>query len=129
MNPISANYSLIEMLQTGIAVVIILSWLFAVLYSLWGGFLLITSWWNEEKVKPAINHIRHAVLGLIVLILILFVTPKVLDIFGLPFADELRASDIFSRMKEISSTLLGGTSNSDAVEFQDDTLPADFSDL
>ncbi len=52
-----------------------------------------------------------------------------LDIFGLPFADELRASDIFGRMKEISATLLGGTSSTDTTEFQDDTLPADFSDL
>lgn len=81
MNPLNTNVSLVEMLQTGIAVVIILSGLFAVLYSLWGGFLLITSGGNEEKVKPAINHIRHAFLGLIVLFLILFITPRALELF------------------------------------------------
>ena len=69
-------------------------------------------------------------MGLIVLILILFVTPKALAIFGLPFADDLSATHIFQRMKEISGSLLGANTGSDITDFEDpNTLPADFSDL
>lgn len=80
-NPVNINISLTEMIQVAIAIIVLISGLLAVLYSIWGGFLLITSGGNEEKVKPAVNHIRHAFLGLIVLILILFVTPKALKLF------------------------------------------------
>jgi Type IV secretion system pilin len=131
-NPLAINYSLSEMLQIAIAIVVILSWVLAVLYSIWGGFLLITSGWNEEKVKPAVNHIRHAFLGLIVLILILFIAPKALSLFGLPFADDLKPSIIFAKMSEISGSFFG-TKNSSWGDIDNinttNSLPADFSDL
>ena len=131
-NPVSINISLTEMIQIAIAIVVLISWLLAVLYSIWGGFLLITSGWNEEKVKPAVNHIRHAFLGLIVLILILFVTPKALKLFWLPFADELSPSIIFSKMTDISTRIFNTKSSSDTkLDTLDTTngLPSDFSDL
>jgi uncharacterized membrane protein len=131
-NPISINYSFAEMLQIAIAVVVIVSGVLAVLYSIWWGFLLITSWGNEEKVKPAVNHIRHAFLWLIVLVLILFVTPKALTFFGLPFADDLKPGIIFGKMKDISGGFFGTKTNSDTSLQGTDTpnaLPSDFSDL
>jgi hypothetical protein len=42
-SPLNINYSPIEMLQLAIAIIVIVSGVLAVLYSIWGGFLLITS--------------------------------------------------------------------------------------
>lgn len=42
--------------------------------------MLILSGGKDEKVKPAINSIRYAAVGLIVIILSIFVAPKVGDI-------------------------------------------------
>ena len=106
------------MLQIAIAVVVIASGVLAILYSIWGGFLLITSGGNEEKVKPAVNHIRHAFLGLIVLIIILFVTPWALKLFGLPFADDVKPGIIFAKMQEISGGFFGSTRSSDSIDLQ-----------
>lgn len=120
------------MIQVAIAIIVLISGLLAVLYSIWGGFLLITSGGNEEKVKPAVNHIRHAFLGLIVLILILFVTPKALKLFWLPFADALSPTIIFTTMTDISSKIFNTKSSSDTKVDTLDTnagLPSDFSDL
>ncbi len=64
-----------DILRVGIALIFLAAGMIAVLYSIWGGFLLITSGGKEEKVKPAVNHIRHAVLGIIVLMVVLFVAP------------------------------------------------------
>lgn len=80
------------------------------------------------------NHIRHAFLGLIVLIIILFVSPKALALFGLPFADDLKPGIIFWKMTEISANFFGvkwgWSSGSDLQDINStDTLPSDFSDL
>jgi hypothetical protein len=50
-----------------------------------------------------VNHIRHSFLGLLVLILILFVTPKAIELAGLSYADDIRPAVIFSKMQELSS--------------------------
>jgi uncharacterized membrane protein len=116
MNPFGVNSSIETVLSISVAVIVLASVLLAVLYSLWGGFLLITSGGNEEKVKPAVNHIRHAFLGLIVLVLILFIAPKILEIFGLPYGESLRPSNIFSEIQSVSQKIFGGSSSSDQYE-------------
>lgn len=103
-SPLDSHYSFVEMLQLGIALVILVAGIVSVLYSIWGGFLLITSGGNEEKVKPAVNHIRHAFLGLIVLILIIFIAPRALALFGLPYAEEINPTKIFQKMRDLSAT-------------------------
>lgn len=42
------------------------------------------------------NHIRHAVIGLVAVLLIVFFAPKVLAYFGLPFAEDIEPSHVFS---------------------------------
>jgi hypothetical protein len=133
MNYLDPSASLADILRYAVAVIVFLSVILAILYSLWGGFLIITSWGNEEKVKPAVNHIRHAFLWLIVLVIILFVLPKVLDIFGLPYGNSLSPGAIFDSIREISANLFGGGSSSSSKLLDDgsslDALPSDFSDL
>jgi hypothetical protein len=41
--------------------------------------MLILSGGKDEKVKPAINSIRYSVIGLIVIVIALFVAPKIVE--------------------------------------------------
>lgn len=132
MNPFTVNYTLEEMLSMAVAVVVFASIILAILYSLWGGFLLITSGGTEEKVKPAVNHIRHALIGLVVLIIILFSVPKVLDLFGMPYGKALAPRTIFQNIREVSAKLFGANTNQSTLLDTNepiDSLPSDFSDL
>lgn len=87
---------------------------------------------NEEKVKPAVNHIRHAVIGLVALLATLFLIPKVLTFFGSPYGAEIEPSRIFQTMSELSghifenSTPLSIDPNNSSGPSE---LPSDFSEL
>lgn len=63
-------------------------------------------------MKPAINHIRHAVLGLVILFLILFVAPTLANMIGLPFANSLKPAQIFTTIKELSGKFFASDSAS-----------------
>lgn len=83
-------------------------------------------------MKPAVNHIRHAFLGLIVLVAFLFIIPKVLDLFGFPYGDSLSPKVIFTNIRVISAKFFNISSSSNSDSSPDtniDTLPSDFSDL
>jgi hypothetical protein len=64
--------------------------------------LIILSAGSEEKVKSAINHIRHAVLGIIVLVIVLFTVPVITRLIGLPYGDYLKPKQILQTISEIS---------------------------
>jgi hypothetical protein len=70
-------YQLDDIIRVGIALVVLISGFLSVIFILWGGVMLILSGGKDEKVKPAINSIRYAVVGLIIIILSIFVAPKV----------------------------------------------------
>lgn len=44
--------------------------------------MLILSGGKDDKVKPAINSIRYAVIGIIVIIIAIFVAPKMISFLG-----------------------------------------------
>jgi hypothetical protein len=74
---VTTAYQLSDVIRVSIALVVLVSGFMAVLFILWGGVMLILSGGKDEKVKPAVNSIRFAVLGIIVIIIALFVTPKI----------------------------------------------------
>ncbi|NCP77237.1 hypothetical protein GW830_03855 [bacterium] len=94
--------------------------------------MLILSGGKDEKVKPAINSIRYAVIGLIVIILSIFVAPKVGDLLGLNVSKYVSPKVIFTTIQDLSGKLLG---NKDTIDISsgssggNNTLPADFSEL
>lgn len=127
MNPFQ-EFAFEDILRIGIAFVIIFSWIIAVVYSIWGWFLLIMSGGNEEKVKPAVNHIRHAAIGITVLLFIVFFAPMALNYFGFSFADEISANRIFETMKLLSWKIFQDAPL-DTSSSNQSTLPSNFSDL
>ena len=130
MNPIE-TYSFNDALSIALGLVVLFSAVIAVLYCIWGGLLLIMSGGNEEKIKPAVNHIRHAVIGLVAIMVMIFIIPKVLNYFQLPFASELEANHIFQTLGQLADRVFGGSIASPGVlpSSNDSVIGDDFSNL
>jgi len=75
--------------------------------------MLILSGGKDEKVKPAINSIRYAVVGLIVIILSIFVAPKVGDLLGLNVSKYVSPPVIFSTIQNLSVKFFGSKNDFD----------------
>lgn len=127
----SQAYDLNDIIRVGIALVVLTSGFLAVIFILWGGVMLILSGGKDEKVKPAINSIRYAAVGLIVIILSIFVAPKVGDMLGLNVSQYVSPQVIFSTVQDLSGKFFG---NKDSIDLAPNssggnTLPSDFSNL
>ncbi len=69
--------------------------------------MLILSGGKDEKVKPAVNSIRFAVIGVIVIIVSLFVIPKIGDIMGMSVSKYVDPKEIFSTIQSLSTKFFG----------------------
>lgn len=118
------------LIRYGIAVVVFFSVILALLYMVWWGFLIILSAGSEEKVKSAINHIRHAVLGIIILVLVLFIAPIITKLLWFAYGDYISPSKILETISEVSDRVFWtewGSNNPTAPS--SDKIPSTFSDL
>lgn len=91
---------------------VLVAGLCAILFIIWGGLMLILSGGKDEKVKPAINSIRYAVIGIIVIVIAIFVAPKVSEMLGLGAHDYLSPKSIFDTIKVLMGRIFGGGSSS-----------------
>lgn len=125
-------YEIDDIIRVSIALVVLVSGFMSVVFIIWGGVMLILSGGKDEKVKPAINSIRYAVLGIILIIISIFAAPKLGDLLGLRISDYVSPPTIFSTIQDLAGKLfgkkdsinLGGSSSPGG-----DSLPADFSEL
>jgi len=90
--------------------------------------MLILSGGKDEKVKPAINSIRYAVIGIIVIVFAIFVAPKVSEMLGLGQHDYLSPKSIFDTIKVLMSRIFGSTSTT-TIGGSSDAVPVNFSDI
>lgn len=105
-------YSAEEIARYGIALLFFFSMILAVGYAIWGGFLMVVSGGNEDKVKAAVNHIRYAVLGVIVLFIILFAAPVFLGLFGLAqYGTYFSPAVVLATIQEITANIFGGSAS------------------
>jgi Type IV secretion system pilin len=119
-----------DLIRYALAAVVIAAALAAILYTIWGGFLMILSGGQEEKVKKAVNHIRHAGIGIVFLLLVLFILPLIAGFMWLAYGEYARPSAIFQTITEISGRVFGIDSQSDSVvPGSSSPLPSNFSDL
>lgn len=127
----SQVYELDDIIRVGIALVVLVSGFLSVIFILWWGVMLILSWGKDEKVKPAINSIRYAVVGLIVIILSIFVAPKVGDLLGLNVSQYVSPKVIFSTIQDLSGKFFGNKTDIELSPSSNGggTLPSDFSNL
>lgn len=119
-----------DLIRYGIAIVVIAAALIAIVYTIWGGFLMIISGGTEEKVKWAVNHIRHALIGIVFIIAVLFIIPVITGFMGLPYGEYARPAAVFSTITVISDRIFGiDVGSNTIVPGSDSTLPPSFSDL
>jgi Type IV secretion system pilin len=125
-------YDLQDVIRVSIALVVLMAGMLSVFFIVWGWVMLILSGGKEDKVKPATNSIRYSVVGLIVIIISLFIAPKVGDLVGLNVSKYISPQVVFSTIKDLSNKLFG---NKDDINFDSNssgeswTLPSDFSNL
>lgn len=121
-----------EFVLLGISLFVLSAWLLSILFILWGGLLLILSGGKDDKIKPAINTIRFAVIGVVVTVLTIFLFPVFGRLLGLDVEKYAKPQRIFEKIEEIGDKVFGTSSsvqyNTEAPESLDD-FPADFSDL
>lgn len=104
---ITNSYNLDDIVKVAIALVVLVSGLLSVAFILWGGVKLILSGGKEEKVKPAVNSIRYSVIGIIVIIISLFLAPKIGDLLGLNVSKYVDPKEIFITIQNLSTKFFG----------------------
>ena len=112
-----------------ISIFVLFAWIFSILFILWWGLLLILSGGKDEKIKPAINTIRYAVIGIIVTVFTIFVFPILGRLLGLDVEKYAEPKRIFEKIEDIWNNIFWTTSTYPTNINTIDELPADFSDL
>lgn len=110
---LNSNYELSDIVRVGIALVVLVSGFLAVLFIIWGGVMLILSGGKDEKVKTAVNSIRFAVLGIIVITISLFLLPKIGDMLWLNVSQYVDPQEIFQTIQNLSAKFFG---SGDSIE-------------
>jgi len=90
-----------EFLLLAISVFVLFASVFSVIFILWWWVLLILSWWKDEKIKPAINTIRYAFIGLVVTVATIFLFPIFWRLLGLDVKKYAEPDKIFQKIEEI----------------------------
>jgi len=117
-----------------ISLFVLASWVFSIVFILWWGLLLILSWGKEDKIKPAINTIRFAVIGIVVTVLTIFVFPILGRLLWLDVQKYANPSAIFTKIESIWNKIFWNTNSSQVIPTWNnqqnlDNLPTNFSDL
>ena len=121
-----------EFVLLAISLFVLTAWLLSILFILWWGLLLILSGGKDDKIKPAINTIRFAVIWVVVTVLTIFLFPVFGRLLGLNVEKYAKPQRIFEKIEEIGDKIFGTSTptyyDTDTPESLDD-FPADFSDL
>jgi hypothetical protein len=116
-----------DVIRIGIASVVIIATLISMLYIIWWGFLMIVSGWNEEKIKPAINHIRHAIIWFVFIFWVIFVFPVLMNLVWLSYGEYAKPRMVFATVTDIFGKIFWDTMDDSLVIPNDTGLPDDFS--
>jgi len=119
-----------DFILTAISLFVIFSWIFSIVFILWWGLLLILSWWKDDKIKPAINTIRYAVIGIVVTVLTIFVFPILWRLLGIDVEQYAKPERIIDKIHEMWNKIFWVWSSSYNSNYDNiDEVPADFSNL
>ena len=116
-----------------ISLFVLTAWVLSIVFILWWGLLLILSWGKDDKIRPAINTIRYAVIWVIVTVLTIFLFPILGRLLWLDVEKYAKPKRIFEKIEDIWDIVFWNTSsnNYDYTPWLnwDDGFPDDFSDL
>lgn len=122
-----------EFILLAISLFVLISGVLSIIFILWWGLLLILSGGKDEKIKPAINTIRYAIIGIVVTVLTIFLFPIFWNLLGIDVEKYAQPKRIFEKIEEIGNKIFGWSSSSAIPTSSDvkgvDNIPADFSNL
>lgn len=122
-----------EFILLAISLFVLAAGILSIVFILWWGLLLILSGGKDDKIKPAINTIRFAVIGVVVTVLTIFLFPVFWRLLWLDVERYAKPQRIFEKIEEIWDKIFGdsvSTAQYDTVSPNSlDDFPADFSDL
>lgn len=90
--------------------------------------MLILSGGDDSKVKSAIGSIRYAVIGIIVIVIAIFVAPKITELLGLWSYDYLSPKSIFDTISTLMQRIFGPTSGA-YIQNSTPASTVDFTDM
>ena len=100
-----------DFIGLAISIIVLFAWIFSIGYILWGWVLLILSGWKDEKITPAINSIRYALIWLIVIVVSIFVFPRLAALLGLDVKSYSSPDKIFQNITELWNKVFGKPSS------------------
>lgn len=119
-----------QVISIAMAVLVLFSGIISVLFIIWGWFLMVISGGSEEKVKAAVNHIRHAVIGILFIIAVLYIIPPFFDLLWVEYGDYMRPSAVLDGIGWLSDMIFGQPIESfPDSQVSPGWLSDDFSDL
>ena len=114
-----------------ISLFVLAAWVLSLVFILRWWLLFVLSWWKDEKVKPAINTIRYAVIWIVITVLTIFIFPILWSLLWLDVEKYAEPSRIFEKIEEVWNKIFWNSpSRYSPWEINDiDDFPIDFSDL
>ncbi|MDQ7009355.1 MAG: hypothetical protein Q9M94_03640 [Candidatus Gracilibacteria bacterium] len=100
-----------DFILTIISLFVLISGILSIIFILWGGLLLILSGGKDDKIKPAINTIRYAVIGLIVTVVSIFIFPILGGLLGINVEQYANPGAIIDKSKFIGQCVFTETDN------------------
>lgn len=119
-----------DFILLAISIFVLASGVFSIVFILWGGLLLILSGGKDDKIKPAINTIRYAVIGIVVTVLTIFLFPILGRLLWLDVEKYAAPKRIFQKIEEIWNKVFWNSTTTINWSIDNiDSFPSDFSDL
>ena len=99
---VTNEFNVVDLLNLGVAIAIILAGTLSVFYIFFGGISFILSGGQEDKIKQAVHTIRYAIIGLVVTIL----SVTIIKILGLVFGFDLLSLITWDRITTLMNDLI-----------------------
>ena len=90
--------------------------------------MLILSGGDDKKVSSALGSIRYSVIGLVVIVLAIFLTPHVTRLLNLGTMDYLSPQSITETVRVLTDRIFGTTSGA-FTSGSSSSVPTDFTDI
>lgn len=105
---VTHQFNIVDLLNLGVAIAIILAGGLSVFYIFVGGISFILSGGQEDKIRQAIHTIRYAIIGLIITILSVTIIKIVGFIFGFDLLSVISWERITFLMSQLIDRIVGG---------------------
>lgn len=99
---VTSEFNIVDLLNLGVAIAIIIAGTLSVFYIFFGGISFILSGGQEDKIKQAVHTIRYAIIGLIVTIF----SVTIIKILGLVFSFDLLSLITWDRISVLMNELI-----------------------